>query len=113
MIRRPPRSTLFPYTTLFRSPVGPPARVEQRAVKVDRQQAPGGRHGGRSPRAGGGGSGLSVDRDLALRARAPLVLHDAVDEREQGEVLAHPHISARVDRRADLANEDAAGRHLL
>src|SRR3712207_9456463 len=25
MIRRPPRSTLFPYTTLFRSPVGPVA----------------------------------------------------------------------------------------
>src|SRR5256885_12433343 len=25
MIRRPPRSTLFPYTTLFRSPVGEPA----------------------------------------------------------------------------------------
>src|SRR3712207_698301 len=24
MIRRPPRSTLFPYTTLFRSPRGPP-----------------------------------------------------------------------------------------
>src|SRR2546425_4041868 len=24
MIRRPPRSTLFPYTTLFRSPVNPP-----------------------------------------------------------------------------------------
>src|SRR3712207_7879615 len=24
MIRRPPRSTLFPYTTLFRSPVGAP-----------------------------------------------------------------------------------------
>src|SRR2546430_13097929 len=23
MIRRPPRSTLFPYTTLFRSPAGP------------------------------------------------------------------------------------------
>src|SRR3712207_8649593 len=26
MIRRPPRSTLFPYTTLFRSPADPPAR---------------------------------------------------------------------------------------
>src|SRR2546430_14479745 len=26
MIRRPPRSTLFPYTTLFRSVVGDPAR---------------------------------------------------------------------------------------
>src|SRR3712207_8188386 len=25
MIRRPPRSTLFPYTTLFRSPVSPPS----------------------------------------------------------------------------------------
>src|SRR5579859_8301224 len=24
MIRRPPRSTLFPYTTLFRSPAAPP-----------------------------------------------------------------------------------------
>src|SRR2546430_5065578 len=31
MIRRPPRSTLFPYTTLFRSPHDPLAR-EVRAV---------------------------------------------------------------------------------
>src|SRR2546428_4819449 len=30
MIRRPPRSTLFPYTTLFRS--DPPDRGEQRVV---------------------------------------------------------------------------------
>src|SRR5687768_18014858 len=31
MIRRPPRSTLFPYTTLFRSPALPlPARVPNR-----------------------------------------------------------------------------------
>src|SRR5256886_11317974 len=28
MIRRPPRSTLFPYTTLFRSPRGAVARSE-------------------------------------------------------------------------------------
>src|SRR2546430_3392831 len=28
MIRRPPRSTLFPYTTLFRSPYGAAVRVE-------------------------------------------------------------------------------------
>src|SRR5947209_17173462 len=27
MIRRPPRSTLFPYTTLFRSPVSPERRA--------------------------------------------------------------------------------------
>src|SRR2546430_13604521 len=30
MIRRPPRSTLFPYTTLFRSKERPPARKRQR-----------------------------------------------------------------------------------
>src|SRR2546422_8261629 len=36
MIRRPPRSTLFPYTTLFRSPRAvvacPPAGVDQPAL---------------------------------------------------------------------------------
>src|SRR2546428_3638919 len=35
MIRRPPRSTLFPYTTLFRSPVG---RTSPTAV--DRHRPP-------------------------------------------------------------------------
>src|SRR3712207_7119317 len=35
MIRRPPRSTLFPYTTLFRSQRVDPARVEQRAERED------------------------------------------------------------------------------
>src|SRR5258708_26178755 len=28
MIRRPPRSTLFPYTTLFRSPPGPAGELK-------------------------------------------------------------------------------------
>src|ERR1035438_8900170 len=32
MIRRPPRSTLFPYTTLFRSPRGPPAPANNARV---------------------------------------------------------------------------------
>src|SRR3712207_7197999 len=32
MIRRPPRSTLFPYTTLFRSRELLPARQQQRVV---------------------------------------------------------------------------------
>src|SRR6266404_7566903 len=38
MIRRPPRSTLFPYTTLFRSSwrtsVSPPTRVRSQPVPV-------------------------------------------------------------------------------
>src|SRR5690242_21929611 len=40
MIRRPPRSTLFPYTTLFRSPV--------RVWLVDRMGANQARHRGQS-----------------------------------------------------------------
>src|SRR3712207_9245634 len=37
MIRRPPRSTLFPYTTLFRSGVG---QREQHLVLAQRQAVP-------------------------------------------------------------------------
>src|SRR2546429_5261851 len=33
MIRRPPRSTLFPYTTLFRSPLGFQARTPPETAK--------------------------------------------------------------------------------
>src|SRR2546429_8360805 len=35
MIRRPPRSTLFPYTTLFRSP-WLPCRSQQEGIRVTR-----------------------------------------------------------------------------
>src|SRR2546426_4422507 len=45
MIRRPPRSTLFPYTTLFRSPAPqhrrPPGRVAARVAHDDRVRAAG------------------------------------------------------------------------
>src|SRR3712207_8648273 len=34
MIRRPPRSTLFPYTTLFRSPAKPAAEAPKPAATV-------------------------------------------------------------------------------
>src|SRR3989441_2681335 len=42
MIRRPPRSTLFPYTTLFRSP-GPPdgPRAVRGAAPAAREPRPG------------------------------------------------------------------------
>src|SRR2546430_12032204 len=35
MIRRPPRSTLFPYTTLFRSPTLTTERTPRRVLVVD------------------------------------------------------------------------------
>src|SRR2546422_7785560 len=53
MIRRPPRSTLFPYTTLFRSRAG--RRQEARRLADPRPLLPGARLGERSdavPRAG-------------------------------------------------------------
>src|SRR2546428_6383026 len=52
MIRRPPRSTLFPYTTLFRS-------LSRAAVLADRED-------GRAPGTHGGGRG---DRQDGRRAR--------------------------------------------
>src|SRR2546430_10805094 len=35
MIRRPPRSTLFPYTTLFRSPEGVKQVIARRLARLD------------------------------------------------------------------------------
>src|SRR2546427_9475343 len=67
MIRRPPRSTLFPYTTLFRSVVlvarpwvGEDRRVDAR-VGVEREE-----HGLRDPslEEAGGSRLLAIDRDL-------------------------------------------------
>src|SRR3712207_8830068 len=72
MIRRPPRSTLFPYTTLFRSRVADPARqahaVPGRGAADDeagRGDGPGDRL-----RAGAAARLLPVER----RRRAPLPL---------------------------------------
>src|SRR3712207_9022150 len=54
MIRRPPRSTLFPYTTLFRSRQQSLHRVAQRLSaegRADVEGSGGGRHGGHSSSA--------------------------------------------------------------
>src|SRR3712207_8863521 len=76
MIRRPPRSTLFPYTTLFRSghrAAGAAAGGRRRgaaagvrAARADRRVA--GRHVRREPavhdgRGGGGGGGRRGERE--------------------------------------------------
>src|SRR5947209_10880656 len=51
MIRRPPRSTLFPYTTLFRSPAALGARGERRGAPANlRARLGGGRNRGRAAR---------------------------------------------------------------
>src|SRR3712207_8197654 len=40
MIRRPPRSTLFPYTTLFRSKVENSPNASVATLEIDRKYAP-------------------------------------------------------------------------
>src|SRR3712207_7173082 len=77
MIRRPPRSTLFPYTTLFRS-VGvedvhlDPARPLQRAHQVDRRQFPP-VHLAALQRGAGGGAVRSEEHTSELQSRQYLV----------------------------------------
>src|SRR3712207_7755793 len=62
MIRRPPRSTLFPYTTLFRSRGADPARSCRRGAEPVRSDlVQGGRRG-----TGGGGCGA---RGVRYRGR--------------------------------------------
>src|SRR2546429_209910 len=84
MIRRPPRSTLFPYTTLFRSPEGFFAEVRSESRRGDPVRSLA--RGPRAARACGGGlqvhlgmgngGGDRVSRDLRL------------DPRRDGPVLA-------------------------
>src|SRR3712207_6870205 len=58
MIRRPPRSTLFPYTTLFRSGRSRPVR-----------RATGGRRRGRAAASRGGGAAPRVTRRTGRAGR--------------------------------------------
>src|SRR3712207_8874174 len=62
MIRRPPRSTLFPYTTLFRS-VDPRAHFAKR-VDHRRSTLPGGERQPLGVRGCGGGCDLNLSCDL-------------------------------------------------
>src|SRR5256885_13068731 len=72
MIRRPPRSTLFPYTTLFRSRNGRSQAREDRAPAIPPRRAPLA-DPARPLHLQGAASGmlaLSGNRPLPLRARS-------------------------------------------
>src|SRR2546426_6085072 len=78
MIRRPPRSTLFPYTTLFRSPRAPHVARAEVAVRDVARQGPGA-HGFRN----------------ALTLPGPLVPMGRDDD---------PFPSQRIDRKSTRLN---------
>src|SRR3712207_7035959 len=67
MIRRPPRSTLFPYTTLFRSAVEVEEREHERALLGDLRQQLLHRAGQRPPVAQ---PGEGVGQRLVARGRS-------------------------------------------
>src|SRR2546422_5769129 len=66
MIRRPPRSTLFPYTTLFRSPLEPGGRVVRLPEAALDDHAPDRPHRARGERV--------ADQDLSLPSRIEQVV---------------------------------------
>src|SRR3712207_7925256 len=70
MIRRPPRSTLFPYTTLFRSRAVPRRQDEGRR---DGRVEVAARRGARGRLRDGGRSGRSEEHTSELQSRQYLV----------------------------------------
>src|SRR2546422_1595633 len=86
MIRRPPRSTLFPYTTLFRSerqrlpgsPVGPPDRVGPGVQRERRAEL----HFER-----GLAAGRSEEHTSELQSRLHLVCRLLLEKKKKNEVL--------------------------
>src|SRR2546422_6879082 len=84
MIRRPPRSTLFPYTTLFRSP------VHLRALQQDGRMYPAGRDADRhlvaTRKAYPGGripTGRSEEHTSELQSRLHLVCRLLLEKKKQ------------------------------
>src|SRR3712207_6915259 len=82
MIRRPPRSTLFPYTTLFRSSRAR-LRADSSRVRIARTgEKP---HGGRRPDSGGADAGgRSEEHTSELQSRQYLVCRLLLEKKKKG-----------------------------
>src|SRR5689334_23959911 len=96
MIRRPPRSTLFPYTTLFRSTRSPRCPGCTRAVRTE--------SGGARPGAIGFGDS-ACPRSLSSRRRSPGVR----SEEHTSELQSQFHLVCRLLLEKKKKNEDRLG----
>src|SRR5258705_4277283 len=92
MIRRPPRSTLFPYTTLFRSPEPAPCPADRPGLlRADRR----GVHRGRPDRLVPAGLGLPARRRCAA-APAAWCLTIGRSEEHTSELQSLRHLVCRL-----------------
>src|SRR2546425_4968134 len=88
MIRRPPRSTLFPYTTLFRSY----NTINDAAEESHRQLAGAGRAGPRGPAPQAPpGDPRSEEHTSELQSLAYLVCRLLLEKKKQGEEERDPN----------------------
>src|SRR2546422_3762677 len=96
MIRRPPRSTLFPYTTLFRSQFRSPLRMQCDTPSRDRRN-PGLRPGQRQLR--------SEEHTSELQSRLHLVCRLLLEKKKKKPIKSLNELQLK-NRRTD---RDAAG----
>src|SRR3712207_7084449 len=97
MIRRPPRSTLFPYTTLFRSSLTQAKLSPGPGLEVPAPHNRGGEHG---PRDRQGRATARQDRaqvrGVPLRRRRRLVLPDGRSEEHTSELQSRQYLVCRL-----------------
>src|SRR2546427_6113656 len=88
MIRRPPRSTLFPYTTLFRSPAARPgggAPAAQRQARRERVHHAAAAVRGGAPRGGE----RSEEHTSELQSQSNLVCRLLLEKKKMRQYLSH------------------------
>src|SRR2546422_3818743 len=101
MIRRPPRSTLFPYTTLFRSSADPfelgrlaPRALEHRVGEVETRHPSTGASSGNREIAG-----RSEEHTSELQSRLHLVCRLLLEKKKQQITCSYsPRLHRRWDR---------------
>src|SRR3712207_7792598 len=95
MIRRPPRSTLFPYTTLFRStttsrnsPAPYPSHATRGRGRLDSSRVGTSRNGGGAKAAGGarGGESRSEEHTSELQSRQYLVCRLLLEKKKKQKI---------------------------
>src|SRR5260370_9261426 len=100
MIRRPPRSTLFPYTTLFRSPLlGRASRRHGADHRLAERRPPGGPREGRAPllrhvrsQAGAAFEARSEEHTSELQSHLNLVCRLLLEKKKK------PHTDRHIGR---------------